>query len=63
MSSPGPTLPALDASPEAGKAFEALDKTGRYLVILPLLQALTPENRKTRLDKVLEMLANSEKKG
>jgi uncharacterized protein YdeI (YjbR/CyaY-like superfamily) len=52
---------ALDANPEAKKAFEALDKTGRYLVILPLLQALTPENRKVRLDKVLEMLSKSEK--
>ncbi len=54
---------ALDANPKAGKAFEALDKTGRYLVMLPLLQALTPENRKARLDKVLEMLSKSEKSG
>lgn len=47
---------ALDADPEAGKAFEALDKTGRYLLILPLLQAVTPEARKARLDKALRLL-------
>ncbi|MEU8377720.1 YdeI/OmpD-associated family protein [Streptosporangium sp. NPDC048865] len=54
---------ALDANPEAGKAFEALDRTGRYLVMLPLLQAPTPESRKARLDKVLETLAGSGDRG
>ncbi|MDQ0944739.1 YdeI/OmpD-associated family protein [Streptomyces sp. V1I1] len=44
----------------AKKAFEALDKTGRYLVILPLIQALTPETRQVRLDKALQMLVNGE---
>ncbi|WP_149183775.1 YdeI family protein [Streptomyces sp. TRM49041] len=44
---------ALDADPEARKAFEALDRTARYLVILPLLQALTPEARRERLEKAL----------
>ncbi len=47
---------ALDANPEAGKAFEALDRTGRYLVALPLLQALTPETRQARLDKAVHLL-------
>ncbi|MCJ1676736.1 YdeI/OmpD-associated family protein [Streptomyces sp. APSN-46.1] len=47
---------ALDANPEAGKAFEALDKTGRYLLILPLLQAGTPRTRRARLDKALHAL-------
>ncbi|MFI9101487.1 YdeI family protein [Streptomyces fildesensis] len=51
---------ALDANPEAGKAFEALDRTGRYLTILPLLQALTPESRKARLEKALRLLVNGE---
>ncbi|MBT2527251.1 YdeI/OmpD-associated family protein [Streptomyces sp. ISL-99] len=50
---------ALDANPEAKTAFEALDRTGRYLVILPLLQALTPENRRVRLEKALRMLVNT----
>jgi uncharacterized protein YdeI (YjbR/CyaY-like superfamily) len=54
---------ALDANPEAKKAFEALDKTGRYLVILPLIQALTPETRQVRLDKALQMLVNGERPG
>ncbi|MFF4432709.1 YdeI family protein [Streptomyces sp. NPDC001513] len=47
---------ALDAHPEARTAFEALDKTGRYQLILPLLQALTPETRKARLGKALRTL-------
>ncbi|MFE9397731.1 YdeI family protein [Streptomyces flavidovirens] len=50
---------ALDANPEAKTAFEALDRTGRYLVILPLLQALTPESRQVRLQKALRMLGNT----
>ncbi|MFJ8645462.1 YdeI family protein [Streptomyces sp. NPDC093546] len=47
---------ALDADPDARRAFEALDKTGRYLLILPLLQAATPESRRARLDKALASL-------
>ncbi|MFI1283825.1 YdeI family protein [Streptomyces sp. NPDC020858] len=50
---------ALDANPGAGKAFEALDKTGRYLVVLPLLQALTPETRQARLDKAVRLLTRA----
>ncbi|MEU3607313.1 YdeI/OmpD-associated family protein [Streptomyces sp. NPDC035033] len=49
---------ALDARPEARKAFEALDRTGRYLLVLPLLRALTPEARKARLGRVLASLEN-----
>lgn len=47
---------ALDGDPAAAKAFEALDGTGRYLTILPLLQALTPESRQARLAKALQGL-------
>jgi uncharacterized protein YdeI (YjbR/CyaY-like superfamily) len=54
---------ALDANPEAKKAFEAFDKTGRYLMILPLLQALTPATRQVRLTKALQMLVNGERPG
>jgi uncharacterized protein YdeI (YjbR/CyaY-like superfamily) len=54
---------ALDANPEAKKAFEALDQTGRYLMIPPLLQALTPASRQVRLNKALQMLANGERPG
>lgn len=47
---------ALDAHPGARKAFEALDRTGRYQLILPLLQALTPESRRARLTRALHTL-------
>ncbi|GCD93515.1 YdeI/OmpD-associated family protein [Embleya hyalina] len=50
----------LDANPGARKAFEALDRTGRYLLILPLLQALTPEARRLRLDRALRTLHNAD---
>lgn len=49
---------ALEADPEAGKAFETLDKTGRYQVILPLLQALTSEARQARLERAVKALAD-----
>ncbi|MFC7742566.1 YdeI/OmpD-associated family protein [Nocardiopsis composta] len=54
---------ALDADPAARKAFEELDKTGRYQVALPLLQALTPETRRARLDRAVRRLADGEKPG
>ncbi|MFB6877298.1 YdeI/OmpD-associated family protein [Streptomyces sp. NPDC056323] len=38
----------------------ALDRSGRYQLILPLLQALTPETRKARLDKALHRLAHAD---
>lgn len=47
---------ALEADPDARRAFEKLDRTGRYLLILPLLQATTPETRRARLDKALDSL-------
>ncbi|MEU9254980.1 YdeI/OmpD-associated family protein [Streptomyces sp. NPDC048270] len=51
---------ALDADPAARAAFETLDRTGRYLVALPLLQALTPEARQARLERAVHMLATGE---
>ncbi|MFB6581714.1 YdeI family protein [Streptomyces sp. NPDC056402] len=47
---------AFEADPAAAKAFEALDRTGRYQVILPLLQALTPETRRARLERAVRLL-------
>ncbi|MFJ5231251.1 YdeI family protein [Kitasatospora sp. NPDC088391] len=44
---------ALAADGTAASAFEALDRTGRYQVVLPLLQALTPEARQARLAKAV----------
>ncbi|MFD5499997.1 YdeI family protein [Streptomyces sp. NPDC127061] len=55
---PPDLVAALDADPGARKAFEALDRSGRYQLILPLLQALTPETRKARLDKALHRLVH-----
>ncbi|GLW59474.1 YdeI/OmpD-associated family protein [Kitasatospora phosalacinea] len=46
----------LEADPRARAAFEALDRTGRYQLILPLLQALTPEAGRARLERVLDVL-------
>ncbi|AXK34527.1 OmdA domain containing protein [Streptomyces armeniacus] len=48
---------ALEADPAAREAYEALDKTGRYQLILPLLQARTPEGRQARLERALRALA------
>ncbi|MEU6864557.1 YdeI/OmpD-associated family protein [Streptomyces sp. NPDC046876] len=54
---PPDVVAALDAEPEAKRAFEALDRTGRYLVVLPVLQALTPEARRTRIERAVALLA------
>ncbi|MFD7258154.1 YdeI family protein [Streptomyces sp. NPDC059874] len=53
----------LDARPEAKRAFEALDRSARYQVILPLLQALTPAARQARLDRALLRLTAGEGPG
>ncbi len=50
------TVPAdLEAAldPELRAVFDALDKTARYLLILPLLKARTPKSRAARLEKAL----------
>ncbi|MEU4332862.1 YdeI/OmpD-associated family protein, partial [Nonomuraea dietziae] len=48
---------ALAARPEAAARFEALDKTSRYLLILPLLKARTPAGRAARVRKAIAELA------
>ncbi|MEV6950368.1 YdeI/OmpD-associated family protein [Streptomyces sp. NPDC051183] len=60
---PPDVVAALEEHPEAKEAFEALDRTGRYLVMLPVLQALTPEARQARLDKALRLLASGRERG
>ncbi|MEU6951725.1 YdeI/OmpD-associated family protein [Streptomyces sp. NPDC045714] len=47
---------ALAADPAARAAFDGLDRTARYLVMLPLLQAATPETRRTRLERAVRDL-------
>ena len=49
---------ALAANDRARTAFEALDKTRRYAVILPLLKARTPEGRAARVHRAVTELAN-----
>jgi uncharacterized protein YdeI (YjbR/CyaY-like superfamily) len=53
---------ALAADPAAAAAFEALDRTARYLVMLPVLQARTPETRRVRLDRALQALRDSDRR-
>ena len=48
---------ALAVNQPANEAFHRLGKTDRYLVILPLLKARTPEARAARLRKTVECLA------
>lgn len=57
---PADLAAALDADPGARRAFDALDRTARYLTILPLLQSPTPETRRTRLAKALRTLTAGE---
>ncbi|MGW0119732.1 YdeI/OmpD-associated family protein [Streptomyces sp. NPDC003327] len=47
---------ALAADPAAAKAFDALGKTDRYLIILTLWQARTPKTRSARLERALAAL-------
>ncbi|MFJ8544745.1 YdeI family protein [Streptomyces sp. NPDC093586] len=54
---------ALAADPAAREAFDSLDRTARYLVMLPLLQAATPETRRTRLERAIRDLAKGRQAG
>lgn len=47
---------ALQCNPDAGAAFAALGKTDRYLLILPLLKARSPETRAKRIEEAIAML-------
>jgi uncharacterized protein YdeI (YjbR/CyaY-like superfamily) len=47
---------ALAADPKAAARFEALGKTARYQLILPLLKARTPAGRASRLQKAMDDL-------
>ena len=54
---PADFLAALVQSPQANVAFERLDKSGQYGVILPVLKATTPEKR---VDLILKAIAKLE---
>jgi uncharacterized protein YdeI (YjbR/CyaY-like superfamily) len=51
---------ALAQNEQARTAFEQLDKTGRYAIILPLLKATSPAIRATRLQKAIARLEASD---
>ncbi len=54
---PPDLVAALSAEPEAAAAFEALGKTDRYAVILPLLKARSPEARARLVAQAVSRLA------
>ncbi|MER5479003.1 YdeI/OmpD-associated family protein [Streptomyces sp. NPDC002734] len=54
---------ALAADPAARAAFDALDRTARYLVMLPLLTAATPKTRRTRLERAVRALSEGRNTG
>ena len=47
---------ALEQNERARAAFEQLDKTGQYAVILPVLKATTPAIRLMRIQKAIARL-------
>ena len=48
---------ALQANKPAKDSYDQLGKTDRYLMILPVLKARTPEARAARLQKMIDRLA------
>ncbi|MEV5607420.1 YdeI/OmpD-associated family protein [Streptomyces sp. NPDC052225] len=50
---------ALAENPDAARAFAALDRSRRYQVILPLLQARTPRTRQARVRKAVDSLGRA----
>lgn len=57
---PDDLVAALRANPAAGAAFEKLDRTGQYALVLPLLKATTSKIRAARLEKAVAKLAKPE---
>ncbi|MCV9962597.1 YdeI/OmpD-associated family protein [Pararhizobium sp. BT-229] len=51
---------ALSENAAAAAAFDRLDKTGQYALILPLLKATTPETRLARVRKAITKLVENE---
>jgi uncharacterized protein YdeI (YjbR/CyaY-like superfamily) len=56
VSLPPELAAALAQNERARQAFERLDKTGQYAVILPILKATTAERRAARVQKALAKL-------
>ncbi|WP_133912214.1 YdeI/OmpD-associated family protein [Streptomyces sp. NBC_00582] len=50
---------ALAERPDAAARFEELDRTGRYLLMLPLLKAVGEQNRELQLKRILQQLEST----
>jgi len=57
---PPDVVAALERNEQAKEFFDALDKTYQYRTYLPVIQALTPRARATRLAKMIAMLEAGE---
>lgn len=57
---PPEVVAALAENPKAKAAFDALEKTERYRLYLPVLQARTPQARANRLQKLIDLLEAGE---
>jgi uncharacterized protein YdeI (YjbR/CyaY-like superfamily) len=55
---PDDLVAALATDPRASAAFETLDRTQRYAVILDLITARSPETRSRRLEAALDTLTS-----
>lgn len=51
---------ALAAHPSAAARFDALGRTGRYLLVLPLLKSRTPAGRARRVQKMIADLLGAD---
>lgn len=58
---PPEVVAALAEHPKAQAFFDSLDKTDRYRLYLPVLQARTPKARAARLEKLIAQLEAGEK--
>ena len=56
---PADFLAAISADPRAKIAFAQLAKTDRYLLLLPVLKAATPQTRAARLRKAISTLSSA----
>jgi uncharacterized protein YdeI (YjbR/CyaY-like superfamily) len=56
---PADLAAALDQNEPARTAFEQLDRTGQYAIVLPVLKATTPAIRLSRIQKAIATLETS----
>jgi hypothetical protein len=59
LSLPPDFTDALDRQPEARRAFDTLSYSRQQALVVPILQARTPDTRQRRIDKALTALQDS----